>query len=210
MNIPHNPPPSSPPFVKASCAAGLLRTTVLVVLGCLAAHAEETRLPVTFSGGHRTDPQDRGRPVVLVAAGLGVPTEVFRKAFSGVTPARGGEPSGEQARSNKAALMKVLAPYKVTNERLDEVSNYYRYRQERGELWKNVAAKAEAVVENGVVKRIEVKEVGAGYSTPPTATIKGMEATPLTTTLLFDKELKKNGSIAKIEVAQEKSQPARP
>ena len=36
------------------------------------------------------------------------------------------------------------------------------------------------------------------------------EATPLTTTLLFDKELKKNGSIAKIEVAQEKSQPARP
>jgi len=74
--------------------------------------AAETKVPVTFSGGHDTDPKDHGRPVVLVAAGLGVKPEVFRKAFSGVTPARGRGPTGEEARRNKEALMKVLGPYK--------------------------------------------------------------------------------------------------
>ena len=173
--------------------------------------AAETRLTVIFSGGYDTDPKDRGRPVVLVAAGLGVPTEIFRKAFSGVTPARGGGgPSPEQARQNKEALMKVLSPYKVTNERLDQVSNYYRYRRDRGELWKTIPAKAEAVVENGVVKRIEVKETGAGYSSPPAATIQGMTATKLAVTLFFDKELKKNGSISKIEVMPDKPQSSEP
>jgi hypothetical protein len=43
--------------------------------------AAEAKVPVTFSGGHETDPQDRGRPVVLVAGALGVKPEVFRKAF---------------------------------------------------------------------------------------------------------------------------------
>lgn len=55
-------------------------------------------VPVTFTGGHETDPKDRGRPVVLVAAGLGVKPEVFREAFSGVTPSRGGPPSPALAR----------------------------------------------------------------------------------------------------------------
>ncbi len=207
MNSPQKPQLRSKASVRTSPVTRLLQAVVFASLSCVMARAAETRLPVTFSGGHGTDPQDHGRPVVLVAAGLGVPTEVFRKAFGGVTPARGGGPTGEQARSNKAALMKVLAPYKVTNERLDEVSNYYRYRQERGELWKNVVARAEAVVENGVVKRIELKEAGAGYSTPPTAAIKGMETTKLSVTLLFDKELKKNGSISKIEMKPEKPRP---
>ncbi len=53
------------------------------------AKAVETKIPVTFSGGHETDPKDHGRPVVLVAAALNVKPEVFRKAFSGVTPALG-------------------------------------------------------------------------------------------------------------------------
>src|SRR5215218_9651255 len=92
------------------------------------ARASETQLPVTFSGGHETDPKDHGRPVVLVAAALNVKPEIFRKAFSGVKPAHGRGPTGEEARRNKEALMKVLGPYKVTNDRLDEVSNYYRYR----------------------------------------------------------------------------------
>src|SRR2546429_5507803 len=97
------------------------------------ARAEEKKVPVTFSGGHGTDPKDGGRPVVLVAAALGVKPEVFREAFSGVTPARGGKPSKEEARRNKAALMKVLKPHGVTNERLDEVSDYYRYQPQRRE-----------------------------------------------------------------------------
>src|SRR5438874_10510075 len=89
------------------------------------ARAAETKIPVTFSGGHETDPKDHGRPVVLIAAALNVKPEVFRKAFSGVTPARGRGPTGEEARRNKEALMKVLEPYKVTNDRIHEVSGYY-------------------------------------------------------------------------------------
>ena len=123
---------------------------------CEIAAADEMKIPLTFSGGHETDPQDHGRPVVLVAAGLGVKPEVFREAFRGVTPAHDGKPSPEQQRSNKEALMKVLKPLGVTNDRLDEVSNYYRYQPQRGELWKATPAEGHAVVENGKIKRIVV------------------------------------------------------
>jgi hypothetical protein len=163
--------------------------------------AAETTVPVNFSGGHETDPRDRGRPVVLVAAALDVKPEVFREAFRGVTPARGGPPSKEEAQRNKAALMKVLRPHGVTNDRLDEVSNYYRYRPQLGEMWPTTPAKAHAVVEDGKVKQIVVTSPGSGYSTPPKATIQGMENLPLTVTLHFGKDLKKNGTVRSVEVA---------
>ena len=172
--------------------------------------AIETKIPVTFSGGHETDPRDHGRPVVLVAAALNVKPEVFRKAFSGVTPARGRGPTGEEARRNKEALMKVLGPYKVTNERLDEVSNYYRYRPQNGELWTNKPAKAHAVVEEGKIKKIVVTEPGAGYSSPPKVSVKGFEKDPLEAKVKFETDLKKNGGIESIEVAHEKSTAKRP
>jgi hypothetical protein len=136
------------------------------------ARAAETRVPVTFSGGHETDPRDGGRPVVRVAAALGVKPEVFREAFRGVTPARDGRPS-PQARRNKAALMKVLAPHGVTNERLDEVSDYYRYRPQRCELWKSTPARAYAVVADGKARSVVVTDPGSGYSSPPAATVRG-------------------------------------
>src|SRR5882757_5216491 len=109
--------------------------------------AEEKKAEVVFSGGHETDSRDHGRPVNLVAGALEVKPEVFREAFSGVTPAKNGKPSGEEARRNKTALMKVLQPYGVTNDRLDEVSNYYRYRPQAGEMWPVKEAKAVAIVE---------------------------------------------------------------
>ena len=66
--------------------------------------AAETRAEVAFSGGHETDPRDMGRPVILVAAGLGVPPEVFRETFTHVTPAAAGrEPEQEQVQKNKQA-----------------------------------------------------------------------------------------------------------
>ena len=74
------------------------------------ARAEETRAAVTFTGGHEIGRDDFGRPVPLIAAALGVEPEVFREAFSGVTPCRGRGPTSSEARQNKAALMKVLAP----------------------------------------------------------------------------------------------------
>jgi hypothetical protein len=162
--------------------------------------ADETTVPVKFSGGHETDPRDHGRPVVLVAAGLGVTADVFRNAFSNVRPAKNGKPSGEEARRNKEVLMKALGPHGITNERLDEVSNYYRYQPQKGKLWPTTAAKAHAVVEDGKVKRIVVDEGGAGYSSPPTAMVEGLESVKLKVNLSFGKDLKKNGAVETIAV----------
>jgi hypothetical protein len=163
--------------------------------------ADETKVPITFSGGHDTDPKDGGRPVVLIAAALGVKPEVFRKAFSGVTPARDGRPSPADARRNKAVLMKALEPHGVTNDRLDEVSDYYRYQPQRGKLWKNTPAKAYAVVENGKIQSVVVTNHGSGYSSPPTATVRGMEQIPFKVTISFDKDFDKNGAIGSVEIA---------
>jgi hypothetical protein len=182
---------------------------IVLVLGLTTfdamAEVIDSKVPVTFSGGHETDPKDHGRPVVLVAGALGVKPEVFRKAFSGVTPARGRGPTEEEARRNKEALMKVLGPYKVTNDRLDEVSNYYRYRPQEGELWPTKPAKAYAVVEDGKIKKLVVTEPGAGYSSPPKVTVKGFEKVRLEAKVKFETDLKKNGGIESIDLAKEKS-----
>lgn len=180
-------------LLLAACGALLTATLTRT------AQAEE--LPLVFSGGHDIGKNDYGRPVPLIAAALGVKPDEFRQAFSGVTPAKGGPPSGAEARKNKEALLKVLAPLGVTNERLDEVSDYYRFRPQNGELWKNTAAKGHAVVESGKVTKVVITEAGSGYCTPPQVTIQGMEKVTLTAKLHLDKELKKNGSIAAVEVA---------
>lgn len=167
--------------------------------------ATETKIPVTFSGGHEIGKQDYGRPITLMAAALGVKPDEFRKAFSGVTPARGRGPTGAEARRNKEALMKVLEPLGVTNERMDEVANYYRFRPQNGELWPTKPAKAHAVVEDGKIKKVVVTEPGSGYSSPPKVTVKGFEKLPLAAKLKLVTDLKKNGGIESIELAHEKS-----
>ncbi|MFD2328200.1 hypothetical protein ACFSR7_02995 [Cohnella sp. GCM10020058] len=133
---------------------------------------------ITIAGGYETDPADHGRPVALIAAALGVPAETFREAFSGVTPAGAdsGGPTEAEAKSNKAALLKVLAPYGITNDKLDEVSNYYRYNGSKGEVWKRTPAVLETIVVNGVVKGVKIVNPGAGYSSTPTVTIEGKGA----------------------------------
>ena len=157
---------------------------------------------VKISGGHGTDARDNGRPVILVAAGLGVPTEVFRKAFSGVTPAAGGEePDPGQVRENKAALLKVLAPYGVTNDLLDTVSNYYRYSSSQGEHWRQTPAKAKATVEGGEVVSVEIVAAGAGYSTP-TVTIPKFPGTRVKAKLAFSKKLSRNGRVSSLRISR--------
>jgi hypothetical protein len=156
---------------------------------------------VTISGGHATDARDGGRPVALIAAALGVPTDVFRTAFSGVTPAGPGSggPSAEDARANKAALLRVLAPYGITNEKLDQVSNYYRYMGSNGELWHNTLATAEAVVVDGRVTGITITNPGAGYTTAPKVTITGAaEPVTATATIRYTTDFATNGSITAI------------
>src|SRR5689334_2006192 len=80
---------------------------VCVVGTTVMSKAAETKVPVTFSGGHDIGKNDYGRPVVLMAAALGVKPDEFRQAFSGVRPAHGRGPTGAEARRNKEALMKV-------------------------------------------------------------------------------------------------------
>jgi hypothetical protein len=177
---------------------------LLVMLsGCTAASPDapeallDGEVTVLVEGGHETDPVDSGRPVVLIAAALGVPTEVFREAFSGVSSAGAGEEVDEErATANKAVLLGVLAPYGVSSERLDEVSNFYRYVESAGQLWSHRDASGVAVVENGVVTSITVTEAGFGYSSAPTVTLPtGQSAT---VELEYGTDLGTNGSIARV------------
>jgi hypothetical protein len=186
-------------FALALTALWLIETAIGMTSALIQA-AAETNVPVSFSGGHEIGKNDYGRPVVLIAAALQVKPEVFREAFSGVKPARGGKPSPEEARKNKTALMKVLAPHGVTNARLDEVSNYYRYRPQRGELWPTTPAKAHAIVEDGKIKQIVVTDPGSGYSSPPVVKVEGFPGAEVKVRLHLDKELKKNGAIASIQL----------
>ncbi|MBA4019588.1 MAG: hypothetical protein C0483_20685 [Pirellula sp.] len=173
------------------------------LVGCAAQlNGAETQVPVTFSGGHEIDRRkDFGRPTILIAAALGVKQEVFRQAFSGVTPSRGGPPSGDEARKNKQALMSVLAPHGISNDRLDEVSNFYRFRPQGGEIWSHKDAAAYAVVDGGKIKKIVVTEPGYGYSSPLTATVAGFESVKLEVKLQLSTDLKKNGSVAAVTIA---------
>jgi hypothetical protein len=155
------------------------------------------KVDLVFEGGHDTDPRDHGRPVVLIAAALGVPAPVFRDAFSHVHPARpGGPPQEDQVRQNKQALMERLSPYGVTDDRLNEVSNYYRYRSWAGELWRHVAAAAYALVKGDKIVDIVLTQRGAGYTTPPRVSVRGVGLTvyPMAT-LAYGKDLATNGSI---------------
>jgi hypothetical protein len=188
-------------------------TNKLIWIGCVIVAAsawagqkeEEKRVPVVFSGGHETDARDRGRPVVLVAAGLGVTPEVFRDAFSRVRPAPGGrEPDPEQVRRNKEVLLNALGKYGVTNELLDRVSNYYRYNPGRGELWPSREALAYAVISKGKVVRFVVTNAGSGYSSPPKVSVTGF-AVEGSVKLWFGKDLGQNGSVARIEVSTSRS-----
>lgn len=178
-------------WIAATFALGALIAGIAAVM----ARAPENEFPLVFSGGHEIGKNDFGRPVVLIAAALGVKPDQFREAFSGVTPAKGRKPSQEEARQNKAALMRVLSPLGVSNERLDEVSDYYRYRPQKGELWRTSPAKGYAVMEGGKVAKIVITHGGSGYSTPPTVRIQGMESIRLRAELALSKELSKNGAV---------------
>ncbi len=114
-------------------------------------------------------------------------------------PAAAARPARKQRR-NKEALMKVLGPLKVTNDRMDEVANYYRFRPQKGELWPTKPAEAYAVVDGGKIKEIVVTEPGSGYNTPPKATIDGFKNIRLEAKIKYDKDLKKNGGIESVEI----------
>jgi len=156
-------------------------------------------LSISISGGYDTDPRDNGRPVVLIAAALNVPPEVFREAFSHVTPAGAGqEPDPAQVQLNKEALLKVLSLYGVTNDRLDEVSNYYRYNGSAGETWTRTPAKLAVVVTDGKLTGIKIINGGSGYSSTPTITITGADGVTATADVSYTTDFETNGSITNV------------
>ncbi|MGV3660707.1 MAG: hypothetical protein ACO1TE_11000 [Prosthecobacter sp.] len=185
-------------------AASAISLTTAFIHAQTAASAGVTKVPVTFTGGHDTDPRDRGRPVILIGPALGVTAEIFRDAFSGVRPAgpgRGG-PTGEEARANKKVLMNALGKHGITNDRLDEVSNFYRYPPGSRELWQHTEAKANALVKNGAIVGYEIVEGGAGYTTPPTVTVPGVQGPAPKVELAFGKKFETNGSVSAITVVK--------
>ena len=161
------------------------------------------RLPAVLSGGHETVPVDGGRPVVLIAAALGVKDEVFREAFSHVRPAGPGSngPSEGEARANKQALMSRLAQHGITNDRLNTVSNFYRYASWQGGIWKNQPATANALVKDGAIIGFEITSSGYGYTTPPTVSVPDMDGVTAKVKLAYGKNMETNGSVAAITVA---------
>ncbi|MFT5849452.1 MAG: hypothetical protein ACI9H6_000260, partial [Patiriisocius sp.] len=158
----------------------------------------ETKQSVTLTGGYETNPVDNGRPAVLIAAGLGVTEEVFRDAFSNVTPAQGGHPSEEATAANKKILMDTLGPYGITNDELDTVSNYYRYSPESEEVWQIEKAELTATVVNGTVTDVQIVNGGSGYLSEPTISIEGIGELSADVTLHFSEDLTVNGSIESI------------
>ena len=190
-----------------------LLAVVAIASATFTTHAEPkalppgvTRVPVTFSGGHETVPVDHGRPVVLIAAALGVKDEVFRDAFRRVHPAGPGSggPTREEAQANKKVLMDALGKFGITNERLDTVSNFYRYPPGRGGMWKVTPATANALVKNGAVIGYEITSGGAGYSTLPSVSVPGIAGAAAKAELAFGKDFETNGSVSAITVAQGK------
>jgi hypothetical protein len=175
---------------------------LFLIFGLTFSHSQNcldiNRVPVVFSGGHETDPRDHGRPVVLIAGALGVPPEVFRDAFTRVHPANPEKgPAPAEAQSNKASLLATLGKYGVTNERLDQVSDYYRYVGSRNELWPTQPAVAYAMVQNGKIVGYEVVSGGSGYSSTPFVSVSGFPNNAQAE-LTYGKSFEKNGSIRSI------------
>lgn len=190
-----------------------LLTVVAFAVATFSAHAEPqplpsdvTRVPVVFSGGYNTEGVDHGRPVVLIAAALGVAPEVFREVFSHVHPAgpNSGGPSDAEARANKAVLMDGLGKYGISNERINEVSNYYRYNRSHGEMWRTKPATANALVKGGAIIGYEVTNGGSGYSSAPSVSVPGVNGATAKVELSYGKNFATNGAVSAITSSQDK------
>lgn len=162
--------------------------------------ATESAGTVQIRGGYETDPRDHGRPVVLIAAALGVEDQVFRDAFSRVTPARDGHPSPALAQRNKQVLMDALSRHGITNDRLDEVSNFYRYQPQRGDVWRHQPARVTAVFDNGKVTGFKIVDAGYGYTTPPRISLAGYGSVRVEAELGFSQDFRKNGRLVGVKV----------
>ncbi len=196
-------------LVSPSAAAGPASIAVSSAVGSSATQspaatavvrAKQNR-KVKFTRGYRTAKKDNGRPVKLIAGALGVSAKVFRDAFSKVTPTPdGSDPDPSQAQANKQILLDALGPYGVTNERLDEVSDYYRYFGTDGAQWPRTKAKARVKIRNGKVVRITIKKAGSGYSATPKVTVRGYPNVKVKAKVAYGTDFSANGQIVRLKV----------
>ena len=178
---------------------------IAVSAGAVVLLGTKSTVLAQISGGFNTNPVDHGRPVILVASALGVPEAVFRDAFSRVRPAPGGEsPDPAQVDRNKQALLSTLGRYGVENDRLDEVSNYYRYQPESGQLWQHRDAKVRVKMVTGKAPEVMVEDAGAGYSSVPTISVPGHPELSISAKVRFTKNLATNGSLESVTVRLKK------
>ena len=155
---------------------------------------------VVFHGGGSTDPRGHGRPVSLIAAARAVQDEVFRPAFSGVSPSRWRAPSPLLARDKKKVLMDALGKHGVSNERLDEVSYDYRCNGSAGETWKHSTATATAIIMEGKVTGFTITNAGAGYLIASRVSVVGYGDVEVEATIEFSNDFKTNGRVTSLTV----------
>ena len=94
--------------------------------------------------------------------------------------------------------MDALGRYGVNNDRLDAVSNFYRYPPGRGGMWKHKEATANALVKDGAVIGFEILDGGAGYTVPPAVSVSGMKDVNARAELSFGKNMESNGAVRAI------------
>ena len=191
--------PTDDSFVPAAVESTVESEDVEIVTQVIETTIEDGEYEITFSGGFETVQEDGGRPVNLIGAALGVSSEVFRDAFSNVTPEDNGHLNPETAQANKAILLGALESYGVTNDWLDTVTNYYRYRADYGQMWPTANASATAIVEDGVMT-VVITNAGSGYNTVPTLSIDGESDLDIDVTMSYGSDLATNGHISSIEI----------
>ena len=99
--------------------------------------------------------------------------------------------------------MGALGKYGITNERLDKVSNYYRYNRGRGELWRTQPAAANALVKDGAIVGYELVSGGSGYSSPPTVTVPNLKGVATEVKLAFGTKFENNGAVSAITIPKQ-------
>ena len=67
-------------------------------------------------------------------------------------------------------------------------------------MWKNRPAKGYATVKDGKVTEIVISDAGAGYSSAPEVSVAGMPGVKAKATIWYGTDLKKNGSVEKVEL----------
>ena len=193
----------------AVVVTGLIGARMVKLWDNAKAQAQATVSAVEIRNGHETDPRDGGRPIILIASALGVSEDVFRDAFSNVQPARGLlGPSNERVHENKRVLLDALRKHGVTNERLDEVSDYYRYRPGGNDIWRHREATIELIMAGGQVAGFQVSDGGAGYTSKPTIVVPGHPHLKPEVKLAFGKDLATNGRIESVTLGSPTTTPA--